>query len=154
MADHSQDRPFATRLLEQETRISDARYAEYRRKIDGELARAAGRERRMRAVILGMLMVVLLGLLVFYAAAALSSWGIPVQHILKRLPDTAVFVIAIIIGTAYLTCVVCLIPFYLLYFLRYRRHFHQTQQDQILAILLELERQVAELREREKPDRR
>lgn len=60
--------------------------------------------------------------------------------------------VGIIIVAVYLTCAICLIPFLLLYFVQYRRKLQQIQQEQILAILRELQRQVAELQERGPPN--
>jgi hypothetical protein len=45
-------------------------------------------------------------------------------------------------------CAVCVTPFLLLYFLQYRRKLQQTQREQILAILEDLQREIAALRER------
>ena len=92
----------------------------------------------MRAVTFGMAMVVLLGFWYFVIASLLgpgSSRSAPFQSIPR--PDRAV--IGIVLWACYLTCAICVIPFLLLYFLHYRRKLQKTQQEQILATLVDLQ---------------
>jgi hypothetical protein len=148
--DHDSHRPLMDRLLEQETRVSESQLHEYRRNLDRELARASCRERRMRTVTLGMAVVVLLGIPIFIVVRSTCASGWPVQHLLDRFPTAGAIVFSVLVA-CYLACVVCVIPFLLLYFLQYRRRLQQSQQEQTLAILAELQRQIAELRERMPP---
>jgi hypothetical protein len=125
----AEDKQFVERLLEQETRISEAQLDEYRRNLERRLAKAARHERRMRALTLGTLVVILLGFLVQLVASSLT----PQLQIDCSAGVNLLFVLL------------------LLYFLHYRRKFQQIQQEKFLATLGELQREVAELRERERP---
>jgi len=149
--DRDSNQQFVDRLLEQETRVSEAQLGEYRRKLQRKLAKAGRREWRMRAVTLGMAAVVLLGLWYFYIASLLFPRVFPLQRVFDLFPDPLGLIIGIVLLACYLTCAICVVPFLLLYFLLYRRKLQQTQQEQILATLLELQRQIAELRERMPP---
>ena len=156
MIDHNTHQQFVDRLLEQETRVNDSQLGEYRRKLQLELAKADRRERRMRAVTLGMAVIVLFGYGVFIIERLTfpaSNSALPhLQHVLDLLPDIVGAIIFAVLFACYLTCAICVVPFLLLYFLQYRRKVQQTQQEQILAILGELQRQIAELRERTPPN--
>jgi hypothetical protein len=151
MAEPSSHQPFADRLLAQETRVSQPQLDAHRRKLDERLAQAARRERRMRAVILSMLVVVVLGGLASLVTSSLYPRLFPPGVLLDRVADTTGVVIAAVFLAFALMCLICLIPFLLLYFLQYRRKLQQIQQEQILHVLAELQRQVAELRERLPP---
>lgn len=132
--DHNTHQQFVDRLLEQETRVSDSQFGEYRRNLRQKIAKAGRRERRMRVVTLGMAVIVLLG------------YGFYIMCGKIEFESGKVFF------ACYMTCAICLVPFLLLYFLQYRRKVQQTQQEQILAILGELQRQIAEVRERMPPN--
>ncbi|MGA2257238.1 MAG: hypothetical protein ABSG53_21495 [Thermoguttaceae bacterium] len=132
--------------------MSEAQLGEYRRKLQLKLAKAERREWRMRAVTLGMAAVVLLGLWYFIIASLLWPRVYPFQHLFSLFPGTVGTIIGIVLWACYLTCAICVIPFLLLHFLQYRRKLQQTQQEQILATLLDLQRQIAELRERIPPN--
>jgi Flp pilus assembly protein TadB len=154
MTDNNSHQQFADRLLEQETRVSEAQLSENRLKLQQKLAQADRRERRMRVVTICMAIVVLLGPCVlmlehFVNPVPGERSAFPhITRVLSLLPDTVATVIGISLGVCYLTCVVCVIPFLLLYFLQYRRKLQQTQREQILVILEDLQREVAALRER------
>ena len=156
MTDPRPYQQFAGRLLEQETRVSDVQFDEYRRKLQLTLAKADRRERRMRSVTLGMAVVILLGYGFFIIERLISPASKSAfphfQHVFGLLPDMVGTIIGIVLFACYLTCAICVIPFLLLYFLKYRRKVQQTQQELVLAILGELQRQIAELRERTPPN--
>lgn len=155
MMDHSTHQQFVDRLLEQETRVSDSQLGEYRRNLHQKIAKADRRERRMRAVTLGMAVTVLLGYGFFIVERLISPGSnslLPhLQHVLDLLPEMVGAILLAVLWACYLTCAVCVAPFLLLYFLQYRRKVQQTHQEQILAILGELQRQIAEIRERMPP---
>jgi hypothetical protein len=156
MMDHNTHQQFVDRLLEQETRVSDSQLDKYRRNLQQKIAKAGRRERRMRAVTLGMAVIVLLGYGFFIIERLISpasNSALPhLQHVLDLLPDMVGAIIFAVLFACYLTCAICVVPFLLLYFLQYRRKVQQTQQEQILAILGELQRQITELRERTPPN--
>jgi hypothetical protein len=152
MTDARPHQPFADRLLEQETRVSESQLEDYRCKLQRRLLKAARAERRMRAATFGAAAVVLIGLFYFLIAAFLSPLGVyPLQHLFKLFPDPLGAIVGVVLSACYLTCAICVIPFLLLYFLQYRRKFDQTQQEQVLGILGELQRQIAELQKQEPP---
>ncbi len=152
MTDTTSNQPFADRLIEQETRVSKAQLNEYRSRLDMNLARAARHERRMRMVTFGMTAVTLFGLWYFLIAAFLGTPGPhPLERVFKLLPDPAGSIVGIALCVSYLVCAICTIPFLLAYFLQYRRKLEQTKQDQILEILVDMQRQINELQKREPP---
>jgi hypothetical protein len=134
--------------LDQETRVGEAQFDEYRRKLERKLADAARYERRMGAVTFGMAAVALLG--IWYLLLSPSAVD-PLQRLFNLLPDPVGTIIGIALWVCYMTCAICVIPFLLLYFLQYKRKLQQAQQEQILAILAGLQRQIAELRKQEPP---
>lgn len=156
--DHNTHQQFVDRLLEQETRVSKSQLGEYRHNLQQKLAKAGRRERRMRTVTLGMAAVVLLGFWFFIIEQLISPVGASkspfphLQYIFDLLPDMVGAIIGIVLFACYLTCAICVVPFLLLYSLQYKRKVQQVQQERILAILGELQRQIAELRERVLPD--
>lgn len=138
--DRNSHQQFGDRLLEQETRVSEVELCEFRRKLQVKLVKAEQRERRMRAVTLGMMAIVLLGFCYFAIASLFCPVGVfPLQHLFSLFPDPIGPIIGILLWTCYLTCAICLIPFLLLYFLHYRRKLAQTQHEQILATLVDLQ---------------
>ncbi len=152
MTETRPNQPFADRLLEQETRVSEAQLNEYRVKLHTNLARAVRQERRMRVVTFGMTAVALFGFWYFLMAALLGPPGAhPIERVFKLFPDPVGMIVGIALWACYLACAICSIPFLLTYFLQYRRKLEQTKQDQILDILGELQRQISELQRRDPP---
>jgi hypothetical protein len=143
---------FAERLLAQESRVSDAQLHEHRAKLDAGLDKAIRHERRMRMAAIGMAAVVLLGFWYLLLASAGPAGVDPLKHLFNLLPDPLGTIIGIALWACYLTCAICVIPFLLLYFLQYRRAVEHIRQEQILAILSGLEREIADLRKRLPPD--
>ncbi len=154
MTDPRPHQTFADRLLDQETRVSVAQLKEYRPNLEQRLAQAARHERRMRAAAFCAAAVVLFGLFYFLIAAFLSPPGTyPLAHLFKLFPDPLGAIVGIVLWTCFLTCAICVIPFLLLYFLQYRRKLLQTEREQVLGGLEELQRQIAELRKQDPPIR-
>ena len=154
MTDPRPNQSFADRLLEQETRISVAQLKEYRPNLERRLAQAARHERRMRAATFCTAAGVLGGLTYFLIASFLSPSGVfPLAILFKLFPDPLGTVVGIALWTCFLTCAICVLPFLLLYFLQYRRKLLQTEREQLLGGLEELQRQIAELRKQDPPIR-
>jgi hypothetical protein len=146
MKDPERHQEFAERLLAQETRVTDAQLLEHRSKLELGLAKAVRQERRMRVVAFGMAAVVLLGFWCLLLASAGPTGVDPLKRLFNLLPDPLGTIIGIALWACYLTCAICVIPFLLLYFLQYRRAVEHIRQEQILAILSGLEREIADLR--------
>lgn len=148
MAEHESRPRLGERLQAQETRVSDDKLADYRRKLDARFALAARRERRLRIALLIMLGMVALGMLLSFSSAALSTLFPTMQlgEFVHR--SDAAFIAGTILMVLFAGAAFSLPPLLLLYFLRYRRNLQQIQQDQVLTAVLELQRQIAELRAR------
>jgi hypothetical protein len=144
--DAESHRQFVDRLLAQETPLSEAQLDEYRRTLQQRLTKATRQERRMRAVTLGMFGVALFGYLAFCFAATFSARG-------SARPNMSPFadMVLVVIAAVYFGCVICSVPFLLIYFLHYKPKVRQLQQEQLLATLSDLKQQIAELRSREPP---
>jgi hypothetical protein len=123
---------FRDALLGQEKSVSEAQFAEYRRRLERRLRRAARRERVMRVAAL------LTGL-----AAVLY---IPALLALDRLALTQPVKDALFVALA--TLAGCAVPFLLLYFLRYRRDLADARQEARDVLLLDLHRQSSEAEKR------
>lgn len=154
MTDPKSQQTFADRLLEQETRVSESQLKEYRPNLARRLAKAARHERRMRAATFCTAAGVLCGLFYFLIASFLSPPGVfPPGHLFKLFPDPLGTIVGIALWTCFLTCAICVIPFLLLYVLQYRRKLLQTEREEVLGGLEELQRQIAELRKQDPPIR-
>jgi hypothetical protein len=152
MTDPKPHQPFADLLLEQETRVSETQLSQYRCKLQRRLVQAARHERRMRLATFFTSAIVLLGLFYFLVSSFLSPSGVdPLQRLFRLFPEPVGTIVGIALWTCYLTCALCVVPFLLLHSLQYRRKLEQTKQEQILDILGELQRQIADLRKQGPP---
>jgi hypothetical protein len=126
---------FREALLGQEKSVSEAQYAEYRRRLERRLRQAARRERVMRAA---ALLTGLAAALYIPALLVLDRLALPVQ-----VKDTLFVTLATLAG--------CAVPFLLLYFLRYRRGLDEARQEARDVLLLDLHRHRSEAEKRPPP---
>jgi hypothetical protein len=119
---------FREALLGQENTVTEAQFAEYRRRLERRLRQAARRERVMRVATL------LTGLAALFAGPALM--------LLDRLPLSLPVKDALRVALA--TLAGCALPFLLLYFLRYRRNLDEARQEARDVLLLDLHRHRSE----------
>jgi type VI protein secretion system component VasK len=125
---------FLETLLKQGPQLSMEQYAAYRRNLRERLARAEREERSMRRIV--FVVGGLAGVLWFV-------WvGLSVNDVLQVLPG---------IVWAVLVAASTLMPVFagyavLLYFLKYRPRLRDAQQQEQRALLLDLQRQLDELR--------
>lgn len=131
------DSDFVKALLQQGPQLSPEEYAAYRRKLKERLARAESDERLMRRIV--FVVCGLVGLLWLVLVWVCFSWdvgeaqpGIP----LGILMVAAYYVVPVVAGYAVL-----------LYFLKYRPRLRDAQRQEQHALLLDLQRQLNELRE-------
>jgi hypothetical protein len=149
MAEHESRPRFGERLQAQETRVGEDKLADYRRKLDERFALAARRERRMRIALFIILGMVALGILLSMISSAALSALFPKVHLGELMEEnTAALIAGTILMVVFAGSGFSLPPLLLLYFLRYRRNLQQVQQDQVLAAVIDLQREVAELRAR------
>ncbi len=101
----------------------------------------------MRAALLILLAIVALGMLLSAAGSLILPALFPKPKLDAFLGESTV---GLVISTSamiiFLASALSLPPLVLLYFLRYRRGLQQIQQDQMMAVVLEMQREIAELR--------
>jgi len=131
------DNDFLRALLQQGPQLSPEEYAAYRRKLRERLARAESEELAMRRIV--FVVSGLVGLLWLVLVWVCFSWdvgeaqpGIP----LGILMVAAYYFVPVVAGYAVL-----------LYFLKYRPRLRDAQRQEQHALLLDLQRQLNELRE-------
>ena len=135
MANQNPQDAFRNALLAQEKTVSETQYAEYRRRLEVNLRRAAARARRSRVITL------------IVCAVALASGPLMMGFDRLPLPNGARDALAVILWTA----AGCAVPFLLLYLLWHRPALDRARHEAQDAALADLQRQLAELRERRPP---
>lgn len=121
---------FADALLKQEQPIPEAQYAQYRARLALRVARATRREKLARAITLATCFIAVAGLVL----------GTLIDRVHMPWPWKEAFFVAVTIAAG------CAPLFLLLYFLRHRTALSRARDESHTAALLELERQVEQLR--------
>jgi hypothetical protein len=132
MANPNPHDAFRDALLAQEKTVSGPQYIEYRRRLEAKLRQATARARRSRVIT--------------FVVCALALASGPLLMIADRLPlpNTGRDVLGIVLATA----AGCAVPFLLLYLLWHRPALDRARHEAQDAALVELQRQLTELRER------
>jgi hypothetical protein len=121
---------FADALLSQEQPIPEAQYAQYRARLAVRLARATRREKLARGITLTTCVIAVAGLVL----------GLLIDRVRVPWPWKDAFFVVVTLAAG------CAPLFLLLYFLRHRTALGHARDESNTAVLIELERQVEQLR--------
>jgi hypothetical protein len=104
----------------------------------------ARRERRARLLIMILGGITLAGILALLFVPAMFPGTYPLRPIFDHLGDSAG---AVVVGLLFAIPIAFLVLLFT-YFLNHRRRLRHAEHDQVIVMLIELERQVSELRRR------
>ena len=137
MSDPRRREQFTEGLLAQEDDLGKSQYEEYRMELEKMINRAERNEIQVRTATI-----------VAWACVFLCPWVMMCVDQGGWAPDFVMF----ILGSVYFLSIVCSVAFTLLYLLKYRPALTRTRDERQVAILSELEKQMAELSRRLRPE--